>query len=128
MRREHRDELLRGFLAINAMLREEAKALRRAIDAKREEAKHNPNWRLQPRAPRGHEGGGRWVTDGSQVAPSTELLNTFTPDLPLRATAALVDGWEDYVDTNGLSPNGSTQHFPTHRTMATTCRCLRRKS
>jgi hypothetical protein len=53
MRRDTKDELLRGFLAINALLREEAKALRRALKARRQEAKHNPNWRLQPRAPTG---------------------------------------------------------------------------
>lgn len=69
MRREDKDELLRGFLAINAMLREEAKALRREIGSRREEAKHNPNWRLQPRAPRGQSDGGQW-TDGNASKPS----------------------------------------------------------
>jgi hypothetical protein len=70
MRREDRDELLRGFLAINAMLREEAKALRRAIDARRDGKKHNPNWRLQPRAPRGTRDGGQWIESGGTAGTS----------------------------------------------------------
>lgn len=70
MRREDRDELLRGCLAINAMLREEAKAIRRSIEAQREEAKHNPNWRLEPRAPKGTEDGGRWTESGGTFGTS----------------------------------------------------------
>lgn len=66
MRREDLDDLIHSFLAINAMLREEAKALKRAVNARREEAKHNPNWRLQPRAPRGTADGGQWVGDSSK--------------------------------------------------------------
>lgn len=65
MRREDKDQLIYGFLSINAMLREDVKALRRAIEARRGEAKHNPNWRLQPRAPKGTAEGGRWVGDTS---------------------------------------------------------------
>jgi hypothetical protein len=52
MRRETRDDILRGFLAINAMLHEELRAARRALEARKAEAKYNPNWRLQPRAPK----------------------------------------------------------------------------
>lgn len=68
MRREHRDELLRGFLAINALLREELSQARKVIAARRAdaeaEAKYNPNWRLQPRAPKGTAEGGQWVEGG----------------------------------------------------------------
>jgi hypothetical protein len=69
MRRETRDEVLRNFLAINAMLRDELRVLRRlARDA---ETKRNPNWALQPRAPRGTPQGGQWTSGGSnQQAPT----------------------------------------------------------
>jgi hypothetical protein len=61
MRREHRDELLRSCLTINALLRGELADVRQALKARRQEAKYNPNWRLQPRAPRGTAEGGQWV-------------------------------------------------------------------
>lgn len=70
MRRQDRDDLIHSFLAINAMLRAETKALKRAINARREEAKHNPNWRLQPRAPKGAADGGQWTTAGSKDGAS----------------------------------------------------------
>jgi hypothetical protein len=72
MRREDKDDLIRSFLATNAMLRAEAKALRRAIEARRGEAKHNPNWRTQPRAPKGTADGGQWV-GGGKAAPSIRI-------------------------------------------------------
>lgn len=61
VRRQIRDELIHGFLAINAMLREETKELRRLIETRAAQTKHNPNWRQQPRAPRGTTEGGQWV-------------------------------------------------------------------
>lgn len=64
MRRETRDEILRGFLAINAVLRNEVKALRREIGVRSSEEKHNPNWALQARVPGGTPEGGRWVKLG----------------------------------------------------------------
>ncbi len=71
MRREHRDELLRSCLAINALLRGELKDVRNALKANRQEAKYNPNWRLQPRAPKGSREGGQWTDGGSSgLAPS----------------------------------------------------------
>lgn len=70
MRSEIRDEVLRGLLAINAMLRQELRDVRRAMEARRAEEKHNPNWRLQPRAPRGTSEGGQW-TDGGGTKPSS---------------------------------------------------------
>lgn len=64
MRREDRDELIRSFLAINAMLRQELKETRAELAARGAESKYNPDWRLQPRAPRGTREGGQWVDDG----------------------------------------------------------------
>lgn len=61
MRRKTRDELLRGFLAINAMLREELGLLRRTVETRKNEIKRNPNWALQPRAPKGTPEGGEWI-------------------------------------------------------------------
>ncbi len=68
MRRAPTDELLEGFLAINAILREEFDALRRALKL-RKTHKHNPNWHLQPRVPRGVAEGGQWTSGGS-TAPT----------------------------------------------------------
>lgn len=93
MRRETRDELLRGFLAINAMLREEAKALKQVLEKRSAEAKYNPNWRLQPRAPRGTMDGGQWVGgsgSGSSGAQSGEP-KTERQRIPLRRTISLAD-------------------------------------
>lgn len=67
MRRETRDELLLGFLAINAMLREEVLDLRRSLRARASEAKYNPNWAKQPRAPKGTSEGGQWIEGGGKV-------------------------------------------------------------
>lgn len=67
MRRNTRDELLSGFLAINAMLREELGGLRRTLERRSAvEAKYNPNWAKQPRAPRGVPEGGQWVDGGGR--------------------------------------------------------------
>ncbi len=65
MRRETRDELLLGFLAINAMLREEVRGLRRTLEQRTLEHKYNPNWAKQPRAPKGTTQGGQWIDGGS---------------------------------------------------------------
>jgi hypothetical protein len=70
MRRNTKDELLHGFLAINAMLREELRGLKRTLGKRSEaEAKYNPNWSKQPRAPRGTAEGGRWVDGGGAGGP-----------------------------------------------------------
>jgi hypothetical protein len=47
------------------MLREELRAARRALEARKAEAKYNPNWRLQPRAPKGTAEGGQWTNGGA---------------------------------------------------------------
>lgn len=81
MRRETRDELLLGFLAINAMLREEIHSLKRMLGERITETKYNPNWAKQPRSPRGTPIGGQWVSAGQsnngpkqfpQVRPAAE--------------------------------------------------------
>jgi hypothetical protein len=64
MRRDTRDELLRGFLAINAMLREEVRGIRRSLQWRTTETKYNSNWAKQPRAPKGTSEGGQWVDGG----------------------------------------------------------------
>lgn len=73
MRRETRDEILRGFLAINAMLREEVRGVRRVLETRNREAKYNPNWAKQPRAPRGTSIGGQWVSGGRPGAAPKQL-------------------------------------------------------
>lgn len=73
MRRETRDEILRGFLAINAVLRNEVKALRREIGVRSSEEKHNPNWALQARIPSGNPKGGEWTTGGPKQARTSPL-------------------------------------------------------
>jgi hypothetical protein len=70
MRREHRDELLRSCLAINALLRGELDDVRKALKACSAEAKFNPNWRLQPRAPQGTIEGGQWIDGGGEAKPT----------------------------------------------------------
>lgn len=89
MRRELRDELVRSFLAINALLRLELKAARRQLAARNTDSEHkyNPNWRLQPRAPRGTPEGGQWTGDTSpqparqptQNSPRQPRPNTTRP-------------------------------------------------
>jgi len=64
MRRELQDEIWRSALAINAMLRTEIRDVRAALAARKAEAKYNPNWLLQPHAPRGSRDGGQWVDEG----------------------------------------------------------------
>jgi hypothetical protein len=54
-----RDEALLAALKLNALLRSELREIREAI-----EAKHNPNWRLEPRAPKGTAEGGQWTSGG----------------------------------------------------------------
>lgn len=66
MRRET-DEVVRGFLALNALLREELRDIRRLFAARASETKYNPNWRLQPRAPVGTPKGGQWINGGKQA-------------------------------------------------------------
>jgi len=83
MQQDFRDNLFRAFLAVNALLREEAQHVRRLLEARDVEAKHNPNWRLQPRAPRGVPEGGQWVDSGGgspkQLQPRTRPLTRPAP-------------------------------------------------
>jgi hypothetical protein len=52
-------------LRINALLRGELSDVREALkQSRQEEEKHNPNWRLQPRAPKGTAEGGQWTNGG----------------------------------------------------------------
>jgi hypothetical protein len=64
MSRQIRTEAIKGFLAINALLREELAAIRGALARRAKERKYNPNWPSQPRAPRGTTEGGQWVRVG----------------------------------------------------------------
>src|SRR5262245_51879649 len=64
MQPETRDQLFRAFLTVNALLREQVQRVRALLDAHSKEAKYNPDWRLQPRAPRGVPEGGQWVDAG----------------------------------------------------------------
>lgn len=89
MRREHRDELLRSCLAINALLRGELGAVQSALRARKQEAKYNPNWRLQPRAPAGTAVGGRWVEDGGSLRVDRSPLRTISGDPMDGADAAM---------------------------------------
>jgi hypothetical protein len=83
MRRNTRDELLRGFLAINALLREELGGLRRALKKRSAtEAKYNPNWSKQPRAPRGVPEGGQWVDGGGADRPKQQIQRTQPRTVP----------------------------------------------
>lgn len=68
-------------LAINAALRAELDAVKRALIGKRE-AKHNPNWRLQPRAPRGTAEGGQWIDGGGKPAAGPKGRGTRPPPPP----------------------------------------------
>lgn len=74
MRRNTKDELLRGFLAINAMLREELGGLKRTLEKRSAETKYNPNWSKQPRAPRGVPTGGQWVDGGGWSKQRTQTV------------------------------------------------------
>lgn len=79
MRRNTRDELLLGFLAINAMLREDLRELRRSLQRRGGETKYNPNWAKQPRAPIGSPIGGRWVQGGTQGVGGPSKLQRPAP-------------------------------------------------
>lgn len=81
MRRDE-DDLLRGFLALNALLREELRDVRRLVDARTSETKYNPNWRWQPRAPVGTREGGRWIDGGKVGGPKRSTRRTTPPRRP----------------------------------------------
>lgn len=71
----HRDpsyDILLGFLAINRAIGDELRAVRRLLQERGAEAKYNPNWRLQPRAPSGTPEGGQWIDGGVGRAPTRE--------------------------------------------------------
>lgn len=104
MRRNTRDEVLHGFLAINAMLREELRGLRRTLQKRAVEAKYNPNWAKQPRAPRGVPTGGQWVDGGGgspkqrqrpQPPNTPEPHRTSAQRLPIAANDSAADGAND---------------------------------
>lgn len=80
MRRELRDEIFRGFLSINTLLREELRRARAELETR--EAKYNPNWRLQPRAPRGTVDGGQWTKEGG--GPKQQEITRPRPAPPLQ--------------------------------------------
>jgi hypothetical protein len=132
MRREDRDNLIRSFLAINAMLREEAKALKRAVDARREEAKHNPNWRLQPRAPKGAADGGQWVGGGGvkpassaspknkrpprdHNRPGADSLQQIFPGIPNAPPSAILAPIDEFL---GLSAPGRAANLQATRNLS----------
>jgi hypothetical protein len=124
MRRNTRDESLSGFLAINAMLREELRGLRRTLEKRSAETKYNPNWAKQPRAPRGVPTGGQWVDGGSK--PQQLAYDTSKQSRPRRNTAESADeqrppAFFDPIDDNPyfdllserglLPPNPSVADF-----------------
>jgi hypothetical protein len=119
MRRETRDEILRGFLAINAMLREETRDVRKALAARRTEAKYNPHWPLQPRAPRGTTEGGRWVVEGSgpkspeHNSPKQPRPQRKDPEHREQRPAAFFDSIEDNPYLWVLSEKGLLPSQPT---------------
>jgi hypothetical protein len=106
MRREQRDELLRSCLAINALLREEINDARKALQASKEE-KYNPNWPLQPRAPRGTAEGGQW-TDGGTASTVVENVEVEQPAPSAQAppTIQQVAADDSLFDTNGVPTPG----------------------
>jgi hypothetical protein len=101
MRREHRDELLRSCLAINALLRSELDDVRKTLRGREHEEKHNPNWRLQPRAPRGTAEGGRWVDGGAAPRADGNLLRRVSGDPMDGADAATFGEILNFERTRG---------------------------
>lgn len=63
MRRDFSDEFILSCLKVNAALRAEVRGLAQSIRERRE-WKYNPNWRQQPRAPKGTLSGGQWIEGG----------------------------------------------------------------
>lgn len=97
MRRET-DEVVRGFLALNALLREELRDIRRLFAARASETKYNPNWRLQPRAPVGTREGGRWIDGGGKDdGPKRNSIRTDPPRRP-PVVEPRVDFFDDMED------------------------------
>lgn len=62
-------DLLLSFLAVNRALSDEWREVRRLFKQRDAETKYNPNWRLQPRAPKGTAEGGQWVDGGANSSP-----------------------------------------------------------
>lgn len=106
MRRNTRDELLHGFLAINAMLREELGGLKHTLEKRSAEAKYNPNWRLQPRLPRGSAEGGQWVNNPTLTKPSSAEAK------PRRPSSPKIRGGRAPVNHNRPGPDSLREVFP----------------
>lgn len=69
--------------------------MKRELAARKAEAKYNPNWRLQPRAPRGVRDGGRWV-DGGAAKPASSPIGS----------SDINAGEGDIYDSNGIPTPG----------------------
>lgn len=82
MRRNVRDEILRSLLLFNSALRQEVRDIRRLLAARQTEAKYNPNWRRQPRAPRGTTEGGRWIGDKVRGGAPKQAPQSLPADAP----------------------------------------------
>ncbi len=65
-------EWLKTRLAFISAIRAELADIKRLLAARRAtEAKYNPRWRQQPRAPKGTSDGGQWVDGGGGGTPKT---------------------------------------------------------
>lgn len=100
MRRETRDDILRGFLAINAMLREKVKGIQNELH----EIKYNPRWREQPRSPRGASNGGQWV--GSGFGAAAQSGTPVAASVPVNGRATPINSYGESIDTNGVPTPG----------------------
>jgi hypothetical protein len=105
MRRNTREEMLAGFLAINAMLREELHGLKRTLKKRSAEKKYNPNWRLQPRAPKGTAEGGQWIDGHTFTKPAAEPK-------PRRPSSPKTRGGRPPVNHNRPGPDSLREVFP----------------
>lgn len=66
MRNDDLSNWIRASLVVNAAARDALDAIKRELAIRRStcEAKYNPRWREQPRAPKGSEDGGQWIGGG----------------------------------------------------------------
>lgn len=108
-------ELIIGFLAINRALRDEVRDVRQLLKQRDAEAKYNPNWRLQPRAPKGTAEGGQWVDGGASALPKTRgnrpprdhnqrqpnSLQEIFPALPTAPASAILAPIDGFLGISG---------------------------
>lgn len=129
MRREFSDELLRSLHGFTVALREEVRDVRRMLAARKAETKYNPNWRLQPRAPRGTREGGQWVDGGGTTKPSApknrrrgigdnrpppETLHEIFPGIPNAPASAILaplDGFFGLTDPGHAANEQATRNL-----------------